>query len=166
MEMNFTVIALAALLPLVVGFVWYNPKVLGNAWMQSIGMTEESMKGSNMGLIFGVTYIFSFFLAVAMQFLTIHQYSLYSIVADQPDYMNPASEAGMMVQAMLDKYGTSFRSFGHGALHGTISAITIALPVLGINALFERRSAKYIFIHLGYWVITFALMGGVICAYA
>jgi peptidoglycan biosynthesis protein MviN/MurJ (putative lipid II flippase) len=34
------------LIPMALGFVWYHPKVFGNAWMQSIGMNEASMKGS------------------------------------------------------------------------------------------------------------------------
>jgi hypothetical protein len=80
--------------------------------------------------------------------------------------MNPTSEAGQMVAAFLEKYGNEFRTFKHGLLHGVISAISIALPILGIVALFERKSAKYIFIHLGYWVITLGIMGGIICAYA
>jgi hypothetical protein len=67
---------------------------------------------------------------------------------------------------MFDKYGHNFRTFKHGAFHGILSAVFFALPVLGIQAMFERRSGKYIFIHLGYWVITFVLMGGIICQWA
>ena len=44
-------------------------------------------------------------------------------------------------------YGDAFRTFKHGALHGTIAGIFIALPIIGTNALFERKSAKYIFIN-------------------
>jgi len=166
MQTNIAIIALAALVPLIIGFIWYHPKVFGNAWMKVAQVTEESMKSSNMALIFGLTYLFSFFLSFSLQSLTIHQLSLWGIVAGQPDYMNPSSEAGQMVAAFLSKYGNEFRTFKHGALHGVISAITIALPILGINALFERKPRKYIFIHLGYWVITLGNMGGIICAYA
>jgi hypothetical protein len=38
-----------------------------------------------------------------------------------------------------------------------------ALPVMGTNALFERKGFKYIAINVGYWTVTLALMGGVIC---
>jgi hypothetical protein len=166
MQTNIAIIALAALVPLIMGFIWYHPKVMGNAWMKVAQVSEESMKSSNMVLIFGLTYIFSFLLSISLQYLTIHQLSLWAIVAGQPDYMNPNSEAGQMVTAFLSKYGNEFRTFKHGALHGVISAITIALPILGINALFERKPRKYIFIHLGYWVITLGVMGGIICAFA
>jgi hypothetical protein len=134
--------------------------------MKVAQVTEESMKNSNMLKIFGLTYLLSFFLSFSLQYLTIHQLSLWAIVAGQPDYMNPSSEAGQMVTAFLEKYGNEFRSFKHGLLHGVISAISIALPILGIVALFERKTAKYIFIHLGYWAITLGIMGGIICAYA
>ena len=63
----------------------------------------------------------------------------------------------------MEKYGSNFRTFKHGVLHGVIGAITIALPVIGINALFERRSFKYVLISGGYWIVTFMIMGGIIC---
>ena len=80
--------------------------------------------------------------------------------------MDPTSEAGSLVKAMMDKYGHEFRTFKHGALHGFLSSIFIVLPVIGINALFERRGGKYILIHWAYWAITFLLMGGVVCQFA
>lgn len=68
-----------------------------------------------------------------------------------------------MLNGQVTDVTNKFRTFKHGSFHGIIGAIFFALPILGINALFERRGAKYIFLHLGYWVITMALMGGVIC---
>lgn len=65
----------------------------------------------------------------------------------------------------MDKYGNNFRTFKHGAFHGTIGGFFFATPVLCINALFERKSFIYIAINAGYWIITLALMGGVICAF-
>jgi cytochrome b561 len=70
----------------------------------------------------------------------------------------------MMV--FMEKYGKLYRTFKHGAFHGVLAGIFFAMPITGIVALYERRSAKYIFVHVGYWTLTMALMGGVICAYA
>jgi len=120
MQTNIAIIALAALIPLVMGFIWYHPRVFGNTWMKVAQVTEESMKNSNMLKIFGLTYLLSFFLSFSLQYLTIHQLSLWAIVAGQPDYMNPSSEAGQMVTAFLEKYGNEFRSFKHGLLHGVL----------------------------------------------
>ncbi|HNL85462.1 MAG TPA: DUF1761 domain-containing protein, partial [Chitinophagales bacterium] len=63
------------------------------------------------------------------------------------------------------RYGNEFRTFHHGALHGALSGLFLIFPVLSINALFERKSWKYIFINSGFWIISFALMGGIICQF-
>jgi hypothetical protein len=41
----------------------------------------------------------------------------------------------------------------------------IAMPVLGINAMFEGKGFKYVMLNSLYWMVSMALMGGVICAY-
>ena len=41
----------------------------------------------------------------------------------------------------------------------------LALPILGTNALFERKGFKYIAVNAGYWILTIALMGGLLCAW-
>jgi hypothetical protein len=165
-QINFPILLLAALIPMVMGFIWYNPKVFGTAWMKAANITEDKMKGANMPVVFIVSYILSIFLAMAVQFMVIHQFSMYSILANEPGINDPNSEIGMFLKDFMSKYGTNFRTFKHGALHGTISAIMVVLPVLGTNALFERKGFKYIAINVGYWAITMMLMGGVICAYA
>lgn len=152
--------AIAALFPLVIGFVWYNPKIFGQAWMKAIGMTEEGMKGANMPVIFGLTYVFSFLICFALAPMVIHQFGVFSLATDG----SPAVQE--MAKALVGEVGLRYNTFKHGALHGGIAAVFFALPVLGINALFERRGAKYIFIHLGYWFITLAAMGAFICHFA
>ena len=47
MELNFLAIVVAAIVPLLIGAIWYNPSVLGTAWMKASGMTEEKMKTGN-----------------------------------------------------------------------------------------------------------------------
>ncbi len=166
MQPNFLIILAAALVPMVMGFIWYNPKVLGNAWMTAAGITEDKMKGANMPVIFGVSFLLSFFLAFAIQFMVIHQWGVFSTLAGDPTLMDPTSETGMFFADFMAKHGQNFRTFKHGALHGTIAGITIALPILGTNALFERKGFKYIMINVGYWTITIALMGGIICQWS
>jgi hypothetical protein len=41
---NWLSLFVTALVPLVIGFVWYSKGVFGNAWMQAAGVTEESAK--------------------------------------------------------------------------------------------------------------------------
>ncbi|MCH4552151.1 MULTISPECIES: DUF1761 domain-containing protein [Aestuariibaculum] len=159
MDFNLLAIIVAAFSALLVGFIWYHPKVFGTAWMQAADMTEEKMQGANMGKIFGLALLFSFFLAFALQFLTIHQSGAVSMVGGDVENALPS------FHAFMEDYGTAFRTFKHGVLHGVIAGIFIAMPILGINALFERRSGKYILIHTGYWIVTLALMGGIVCAW-
>ncbi len=163
--MNFPILLLAAITPLVLGFIWYNPKVLGKAWMDACGLNEEKLKGANMGLIFGLTFFLSLLAAMAIQFMVIHQLHLGSIVQGMPGLDDPNSEPSRFVSSAMEKYGTNFRTFKHGALHGTIGGIFLALPIIAINALFERKRFKYVAINSGFWILCMAIMGGIICAF-
>lgn len=159
MEINFLALIAAAVSALVVGFIWYNPKVFGTAWMKAADMTEEKMKGANMGKIFALALFFAFLLAFTLQFITIHQTGAVGMVGGDPSNALPS------FQAFMDDYGTAYRTFKHGALHGVIAGIFIALPIIGTNALFERKGAKYIFINSGYWIVTLAVMGAIVCGW-
>lgn len=162
MTFNWLAVAGAAFFPMIFGFIWYNPKVFGTAWMRASGLTEESMKDANMVLIFGVSLILSFLLSLEMNFIAIHQNHVFSMVANQPNYTDPTSPTGQWLTQVMAAYGNNFRTYKHGALHGAIAGLFFVLPVLGINALFERKSFKYIAINTGFWVICLAFMGAVI----
>lgn len=158
MEINFLALLAAAASALVVGFIWYNPKVFGNAWMKAADMTEEKMQGANMAKIFILAFIFAFLLALSIMPMVIHQMGAFSLAQGelgvQPSY-----------EAFAAEYANEFRTFKHGALHGVLGGIFIALPILGTNALFERKGAKYIFINSGYWIVTMGIMGAIICGW-
>lgn len=160
METNFLAILVAAVSALVVGFIWYNPKVFGTAWMKAANMTEEKMKGAHMGKIFGLAFLFALMLAMALQFITIHQTGAIGMIGGQV-----TDETLPSFHAFMEDYGNAYRTFKHGALHGFIAGIFIALPIIGTNALFERKSAKYIFINAGYWIVTLCIMGAIICGW-
>lgn len=161
MEFNFLAVLAAAVSALFVGFVWYNPKVFGNAWMKAADMSEEKIKGGNMAKIFGLALLFALMLAFTMPTIVIHQMGAMSMIGGLSELDN----ANESYTAFMNDYGTTFRTFKHGVLHGVMAGIFIALPVLGTNALFERKGAKYIFINSGYWIVTLGIMGGIICAW-
>ncbi|MFZ4478137.1 MAG: DUF1761 domain-containing protein [Saprospiraceae bacterium] len=165
MEINWIALFVAALVPLLLGFVWYHPKVFGNTWMKLTGLTMEDGRKMNMPLVFGLTYLFGLFIALQMNFMVIHQAHLYSLIAAEPNASDPTSEAGAMVKAFMDKFGHNYRTFKHGAFHGILAGLFLALPLLAINSLFERKSWSYIFINAGYWIVCLAVMGGIICAF-
>lgn len=161
--MNILAIIVSSLVPIVIGMLWYNNKVFGNAWMQASGMTPEKAKQGNMALIFGLSLLFSFMLAVSMQFMAIHQLHITSAFFDYQNQIKDATTPeGLIYKQVMDLVGQGHRTFGHGALHGTISGLFVALPIVGINALFEQRSAKYVLIHAGFWTVCMAIMGGIL----
>ena len=118
-----------------------------------------------MALVFGLTFLFSFFVAMAMNFMVIHQMHLASVLMNETGFGKPGSEIDLFLSDFIQKYGNNFRTFKHGAFHGTIGGIMLALPIIGVNALFERKGFKYIAINAGFWIVCFALMGGIICAW-
>ncbi|KRD08240.1 hypothetical protein ASE21_16240 [Flavobacterium sp. Root901] len=162
MEINFYALLAAAVVTLLVGFAWYHPKVFGTIWMRENNFTEEDLKKGSMLKIFGFTYIFSLMITMTLMSLTIHQSGAVGMVGGPPliDAAKPS------FAAFMADYGNAYRTFKHGALHGFISGLFFALPIVGINGLFERKSWKYIFIHAGYWALTLTLMGGIVCAFA
>lgn len=158
--MNFLIILAAAFVPMIVGFIWYNPKVMGNAWMEATGLTDEKMKGANMPLIYGLSFVCALMLSISMYSIVIHQAGVNSI------FVGLGADDQAYLADFMAKYGTLYRTFKHGVLHGVIGGLFIALPILATNAMFERKSFKYVAINVGYWTITMALMGGIICQWA
>ena len=135
---NFLAVIIAALIPMIVGFIYYHPKVFGKAWMNSLGITEADLKVGNMALIYGICLVMSFLLSM---------YLLGNV--DGPGQEGQNRE---------------YDTFNHGAFHGMILTIFLVMPVMVTNGLFERKSFKNLGINLLYWLITISLMGGVIDA--
>ena len=161
MEMNFISPVVAAFTTLLVGFVWYHPKVFGTVWMKETGLTQEELEKGNMLKIFGLTFIFSIFIGMVMQMLSIHQMGAMSMVGG----FNKVAEAKPSFAAFMADYGTAFRTAKHGAFHGLFTGIWFAFPMIAINGLFERRSLKYIFIHSGYWMVSLTIIGAIVCGW-
>ncbi len=159
MQPNFLAIFVAALTTLLVGYFWYSPMLFGNAWQKEAGLTDEKARSGNLAIIYGLTFVFSILIAMAMQFITIHEYGVFSMVGGDVE------NAKQSHKDFMNDYGHIFRTFKHGAFHGTLAAITLVFPLIAINGMFERRSWKYIFINAGYWAVCFATMGGIICAW-
>ena len=163
-ELNWLVILSTALIPLAVGALWYGP-LFGKAWMVEADMSEEKMVGANMMKIFGLSLVFGVMLSVGLTPIVIHQMGVFSTLQNL-GVETSGSEANLYLQDFLTKFGTEFRTFKHGAFHGLLTGIFVFLPVMGTNALFERKSWKYIFMNVAYWALSAAIMGGIISAFA
>ncbi|WP_116124183.1 DUF1761 domain-containing protein [Lewinella sp. IMCC34183] len=165
--MNWWLFPATALIPLLVGSVYYNERVVGGMWMRATGLNPERLRGGNMAVIFGMTYLFSLVITVVLQFFVIHQMAIAGLLLNQEGFAEAGSPL-MNQLAELDASSgllTNHRSFGHGVFQGLEIALAFVGPIFAINALFERRRWNYVLIHVGYWAITLALMGGVLCAF-
>ena len=132
-QINWISIVIAALVPLAMGFIWYHKAVFGKAWMAETGITEEKAKEANMVVTFGISLV----LAALLAFFLV-------------GFNNGPGQEG------------EFDTFKNGAAHGVVIGLFVAMPIMITNGLFEQRSWKHMFINLGYWVVTLAIMGGII----
>ena len=107
--------------------------LFGNAWMDSIGMTEEKAKEANMGIVMGISLVMAFLISFFLL-----------------NFCNGVGQEG------------EFDSFKHGAAHGLILGGFLVGPIFITNGLFEQKSWKNMLINALYWLITLALMGGIL----
>lgn len=57
-DINIIAVLVAAIVFMVIGFVWYHPMVLGKAWMKEKGLSAEDLKKAQkeMGKLYGVAF--------------------------------------------------------------------------------------------------------------
>jgi uncharacterized protein YqgC (DUF456 family) len=110
-----------------------------------------------------LAYFLSFMMGIMLFTLVVHQAHYYSLLMNEEGFGIEGSGITNEMANFMERFGTNFRTFKHGALHGTILGIFVALPILMINGLFERKKVKHGLVNAGYWTITLALMGGVLC---
>lgn len=164
-QINWWILFLSAFIPLIVGFIWYNPKVLGGLWLIESGLSQEEVRSGNRLKRFGLLYLFSLLGSFTFSSLVVHQSAIIQLFLMDPDLADPSSAIGQYISDFYANYGDRHRSFGHGVIHGIEGGLFVGLMILGSIAVFERKSWKYIAVNLGYWIVSLALMGGVMCAY-
>ena len=143
-NVNWIALVVAALSTLVIGFLWYGP-LFGKAWMKETGMTEEKARQGSMPLRLGLSVVLAF---VAVFFI----------------YVNSVVSGGIPPDELHSLSDPRYLTFGHGALHGVMISLFVVMPALVTNAMYEQRSFKYMLINVGYWVVSFAIMGGIVNA--
>ncbi len=134
---NWLAILVAGISAFVLGGVWYSPLLFGNAWMRENKLTLEDVKKGNAAKIYGWAFILSLIMAA----------NLGMFLAD-----SPAECTGNCAQKT---------DISWGAIAGFLAGIW-AFCGLAIVALFEQRSARYIFINGCYLLLALTLMGAII----
>ena len=67
---NWWELVVASLSTFVVGFLWYGKPLFGAAWQRLAGLSDEDMKNANMPLIFGLTFVLNFLIALFLSIFT------------------------------------------------------------------------------------------------
>ena len=62
-EVNWIAVGLCAFGSLALGGIWYSPMLFAKPWQQAAGLSDDELKGGNMGKIFGLTFVLSFIAA-------------------------------------------------------------------------------------------------------
>ncbi len=65
---------------LIVGFIWYHPKVFGTLWMKETGLTEEDAAKSNMVLVFGLAFLITAYMTYEMKWINHPDETLSSVL--------------------------------------------------------------------------------------
>lgn len=63
-NLNLLAIVVAAVVTFVIGGLWYSPALFHRAWMRANKFTEADVAGGNMGLIFGVAFVFALIMSL------------------------------------------------------------------------------------------------------
>lgn len=67
MEISWWAVALAAVVGIVIGAVWFGPKTFFPIWWKLLGKDPKEQPGtSNMGVIFGTTFLAAFIQAITI----------------------------------------------------------------------------------------------------
>ncbi len=63
-HMNFVAILVATLIPMIMGFIYYHPALLGKVWMNANGLTRETMGKGPKPVFYLLSMVTSFLLAM------------------------------------------------------------------------------------------------------
>jgi hypothetical protein len=136
--LNWWAILVAGISAFVLGGVWYSPALFGKAWMKENNMTVDNVQNGNKSKIFGWAFVLTLIMAA----------NLGMFLAD------PATPCP----------GAPKADIGWGATAGFLAGIWVFCGI-AIVALFEHKTARYIFINGGYCVLALVLMGAIIGAW-
>lgn len=63
---NFWEVLVAALSGFLIGGIWYSSRLFGKAWQKEAGLTDDDLKGKNLALVFGLSFVFFFLIALIL----------------------------------------------------------------------------------------------------
>jgi len=156
---NLPVLAATALIPFLIAYIWFHPKVFGgDTWNTLAGLSTKQSNKKVKPVKLLLSIALNFFIAFGLYNLAVHQSGVFGLVSGNVDALKTGTAA-----AFLSEFGANHLTFGHGMVHGVIPGVLcFVLPILGYATIFERKDTKYLLVNLGFWTISLMLMGGVI----
>jgi hypothetical protein len=158
---NLYILIASAFIPLLIGYIWYHPRLFGGErWArasgQSIGVVNQGVKPWKMAF----TVVLNLLVAFGLYNVVLHQAHIIGMTGGDLE----AIKTGVTAEFM-HAYGHTHQHFGHGVLHGLApTLVCFFVPLLGYTVIFESKPIEYFLIRLGYWAINLSLMGGLISA--
>ena len=162
---NFYLLFLTALIPILLAYIWYHPSVFGTKLATATGQaTNQIGVGNNLKRL-PFLYLFGLLLSYIVLLLAVHQIGPFLLFFGERAMEDPSYEAHAFLKDFVVQFGDRHRTFGHGMLHGTEIGLFTSLALVGATAMIEGFSMQKAWIHVGFWTVSCALIGGVLGAF-
>ncbi len=133
---NYWAVLVAAVVNMVVGFVWYSPVLFAKPWMKAMGWDAKSMekmkKNTNMGKTYGLMFV-------------------------------GALVAAYVLSLVVDWAGAT--TWQQGAMVGFWVWLGFVATVGLGNVLFEGKNMTLFYISMGYQLVTLAIAGAILATW-
>jgi hypothetical protein len=130
---NVIAVIVAAVIPMVVGMLWYSPVLFAKKWMALIGKTEEEIKKEGPGKAYALSFIASIVMAYVMAHLVTYSSTF-----------------------------TGSTGIAAGLETGFWSWLGFVVTTNSASVLFEFKPRGLYFINMGYQLVSMLLMGALL----
>jgi len=159
MTPNPLVILASALIPFFFAYIWFHKSLFGGErWHAMSDMTAEKAASPVKPVKLLLSIVLNALIAFGIYIFSVHESGVFGMVGGDTELMKTGTAA-----AFLAEYGGRYHTFQHGLAHGLAATLLFVVPLLGYVVIFEKKSAKYFWVYLGYWWISLTLLSIVMC---
>ncbi len=134
---NLFAVIVAAIIPMIIGALWYSPVMFAKKWMALIGKTEEEIKKSmNPMKMYGLSFIAYLVMAYVLAHIVIYSTAY-----------------------------TGSSGFGAGMQAGFWIWLGFVLTTNSSTVLFESRPSGLYWMNVFYYLVCILLMGGLLAVW-
>lgn len=121
-DMNWIAILLCGVSSMLLGALWYSPRLFGKAWQRGAGLSDSDLAGGNMALIYGLAFLLSLLAA-----------AVFALFVGRGMPLGPSVAAGAAAGIcwVAASFGINYlferRSVGHWLINGGYHALQFTL---------------------------------------